>query len=175
MTLTSTCLCLLTQTDGNGQQQVLLGRKKTGFGAGKIVGLGGHVEPGETPSEAAAREANEEAGVHVDPVALQQMAQVIFRFPARPCWDQVVSVFTAARWAGELRESTEITPHWFTVTQLPLADMWDDARYWLPLVLAGHHIRARITYADDCQTVTHAQLRSQTPTRAELCLGIRCP
>ena len=31
--------------------------------------------------------------------------------------------------------------------------MWDDAKYWLPLVLAGEHVDALITFADDCATV----------------------
>jgi 8-oxo-dGTP diphosphatase len=58
--LTSTCLCLLTRTGGDGAAEVLLGYKKTGFGTGKIVALGGHVEPGESAAEAAAREVKEE-------------------------------------------------------------------------------------------------------------------
>jgi len=31
--------------------------------------------------------------------------------------------------------------------------MWDDARYWLPLVLAGQRVRAVITFGSDCATV----------------------
>jgi hypothetical protein len=31
--------------------------------------------------------------------------------------------------------------------------MWDDARYWLPVVLAGQRVRANITFAADCATV----------------------
>ena len=48
-------LCFLLR-DGAMGREVLLGRKKRGFGRGKIVGLGGHLEAGETPAEAAARE-----------------------------------------------------------------------------------------------------------------------
>ena len=46
MTFTPVTLCFLTR-DLAGVPQVLLGMKKTGFGRGKVVGLGGHVEPGE--------------------------------------------------------------------------------------------------------------------------------
>jgi 8-oxo-dGTP pyrophosphatase MutT (NUDIX family) len=42
---------------------LLLGRKKRGFGAGKINGFGGKVEPGETILAGALRETAEEAGV----------------------------------------------------------------------------------------------------------------
>ena len=156
--LTVTCLCLLTRTTGEGVQQVLLGHKKTGIGTGNIVGLGGHVEPDETPREAAAREAGEEAGVSVDPATLIQVAEIVFRFPVRPSWDMEVFVFTSDDWHGEPAESGEITPEWFPVPDLPLTRMWDDARFWLPRAVAGEHIRATFTYAGDCTTVDQATL-----------------
>ncbi len=31
--------------------------------------------------------------------------------------------------------------------------MWDDARYWLPRVLAGQHVAVTISFAADCATV----------------------
>ena len=158
MPLTPTCLCLLTRTGGDGQRQVLLGHKKTGLGTGKIVGLGGHVEPGESPAEAAAREVKEEAGLHVAPEALVEVAHVMFLFPVCPRWDMVVSIFTSASWSGEAAATAEITPEWFPVTRLPLDRMWDDAKYWLPRILAGERVRATFTYAADCEPVAEATL-----------------
>lgn len=159
------CLCLLTGPAADGRRQVLLGHKKTGLGTGKIVGLGGHVEPGETAAQAAAREVEEEAGLRVDPAALREVAVVTFLFPARPRWDQFASVFTASDWTGEPAESDEITPQWFGVDELPLARMWDDARYWLPRVVAGQRLTARFTFAGDCETVATAQLGPAPPAR----------
>ena len=156
MPLISTCLCLLTRTGGDGEEQVLLGHKKTGLGTGKIVGLGGHVEPRESPAQAAAREVKEEAGLHVTPGALLEVAHVTFRFPVCPRWDMVASIFTSADWSGEAAETAEITPEWFPVTGLPLDRMWDDAKHWLPRVLAGERVRATFTYAADCETVAAA-------------------
>lgn len=155
---TATCLCLLTRISGDGLRQVLLGHKKTGLGTGKIVGLGGHVEECESPAEAAAREVKEESGIHVTQGALREMAHVTFLFPACPRWDMVVSVFTAADWTGQAAETREIRPEWFGVTDLPLARMWDDARYWLPRVLAGERLSATFSYAADCETVATADL-----------------
>lgn len=160
MRLTSTCLCLLTRTGDDGEQQVLLGQKKTGLGAGKTVGPGGHVEDGETPGEAAAREVKEEAGISVDPSALTEVAFITFLFPARPQWDMTVNVFTSAEWAGEAVETPEIIPRWFPASALPLDRMWDDARHWLPRVLTGERIRATFSYADDCDTVATADIGS---------------
>jgi 8-oxo-dGTP diphosphatase len=156
MPLTSTCLCLLTRIGDDGQQQVLLGRKKTGLGTGKIVGLGGHVEPGESPAQAAAREVKEESGIHVAPEALTEAAYTAFWFPHRRHWSMDAWIYTSADWSGEAAETEEITPQWFPVTGLPLDRMWDDARYWLPRVLAGERVHAVFTYADDCETVLEA-------------------
>jgi 8-oxo-dGTP diphosphatase len=153
MPLRSTCLCLLTGTSDDGTPQVLLGHKKTGLGRGKIVGLGGHVEPGESPAEAAVREVKEESGLTVLQSALTETAHVTFLFPAHPSWDMDVAVFTAASWSGEATESDEIRPQWYPVASLPLRRMWDDAPRWLPRVLAGERLRATFTYADDNETV----------------------
>ena len=158
MPLTSTCLCLLTRTGGDGAREVLLGRKKTGLGTGKIVGLGGHVEPGESAAEAAAREAKEESGIRVTPGSLALAARVTFLFPAHPSWDMDADIFITAEWAGEAAESEEIQPQWFPVAALPFGQMWDDAPHWLPRVLAGERLRATFSYADDNETVTAATI-----------------
>jgi 8-oxo-dGTP diphosphatase len=151
--LRSTCLCLLTGTGGDGSRQVLLGHKKTGLGQGKVVGLGGHLEPGESAAEAAAREVREESGLTVSQAGLTAAAHVTFLFPARPAWNMEAAVFTATRWTGEPAETDEIRPQWFPVAALPFDQMWDDAPRWLPRVLAGTRLRAVFTYADDNQTV----------------------
>jgi 8-oxo-dGTP diphosphatase len=154
--LIRTCLCLITRPaavgDGAGQE-VLLGFKKRGFGAGRWVGLGGHIEDGEASAEAAAREVREEAGLIVPVRSLAHMATLRFAFPARPAWDQVAEVFHTTEFAGVPAESDEVLPRWFGTTELPFDSMWDDARYWLPEVLAGHRFDASITFADDCATV----------------------
>ena len=158
MPLTSTCLCLLIRTGGEGTREVLLGRKKTGLGTGKIVGLGGHVEPGESAAEAAAREAKEESGIRVTAGSLVLAARVTFLFPAHPSWDMGTDIFTTADWAGEAAETEEIRPQWFPVAALPFGEMWDDAPHWLPRVLAGDRIRATFCYADDNETVAAATI-----------------
>lgn len=158
MPLTSTCLCLLIRTGGEGAREVLLGRKKTGLGTGKIVGLGGHVEPGESAAEAAAREAKEESGIRVRPGSLALAARVTFLFPAHPSWDMDADIFITAEWAGEAAESEEIRPQWFPVAALPFGQMWDDAPHWLPRVLAGERLRATFSYAPDCETVAKSDV-----------------
>ena len=156
--LTSTCLCLLLRTRGDGVREVLLGDKKTGFGQGKVVAPGGHVEPGESAAGAAAREVKEESGIRVSQDALTEAARLTFLFPARPSWDMDVIIFTSADWSGEAAESDEIRPQWFPVTALPLDRMWDDGKHWLPRILAGERLRAVFSYAPDNETVAAATI-----------------
>jgi 8-oxo-dGTP diphosphatase len=137
----------------SSQREVLLGFKKTGFGAGRWVGLGGHVEPGEQPVAAAVREVAEESGLIVAPAALRHLAELAFVFPVRPEWDQTADVFVTDEFEGEPAESDELVPRWFGIAALPFDGMWDDARHWLPIVLAGRRVVAEITFADDCATV----------------------
>ena len=68
-----TCLCFVLRGE-----EILLIRKKRGIGAGKINGPGGHLEPGETPLEAAVREVQEELGI--TPINLKQVGELSFQF-----------------------------------------------------------------------------------------------
>jgi 8-oxo-dGTP diphosphatase len=147
-----TCLCLIRRRTPSGAE-VLLGLKKTGFGAGKWVGLGGHIEDGEKPEMAAVREVMEESSLVVSADSLQHMASIMFRFPYRPSWDQTAQVYLTSAFDGEPIESDEVSPRWFAEDELPFERMWDDARYWVPAVLAGRHLDVTITFAADCATV----------------------
>ncbi len=155
-TITQTCLCLIRRRTLAGPE-VLLGLKKSGFGAGKWVGLGGHVEDGEKAAGAAVREVAEESSLIVPADSVQHVASIEFRFPVRPSFDQTADVFVTSIYQGEPRESDEIAPKWFAERALPLALMWDDAKYWLPRVLAGEQLDARITFAADCATVASTE------------------
>jgi len=89
------------------------------------------------------------------------MATLTFVFPARPSWDQTADVFLTTEFSGTPSESDELSPRWFDTAELPFDGMWDDARYWLPIVLAGDRVIVTITFADDCATV--ANIEPQLP------------
>lgn len=138
---------------------MLLGDKLRGFGAGKLVGVGGKVEPGETLVEAAVRELAEESGLVADPRDLDLAAYLDFRFPARPEWDMTSHVFRVRRWAGSVRGCAEIAPAWFPVDALPWERMWDEGRVWLPHVLRGERVEAQVSYGPDNERVAELRLR----------------
>ena len=68
----------------DGEQQVLLGLKKRGFGVGKWNGFGGKVEATDASIvAAAAREVLEEANVHVRSEDLESCGVLLFSFEER--------------------------------------------------------------------------------------------
>jgi 8-oxo-dGTP diphosphatase len=152
MTAARVTLCFLLR-DGDSGPEVLLGLKRTGFGTGKIVGIGGHVEPGESEAEAVVREVREETGVTVRQEDLADAGVVQFVFPAKPAWDMHTRLFTARRWVGEPEESDEIMPQWFQTGILPVERMWQDADHWLPVVLEGGRVNVVVTLNSDNETV----------------------
>ncbi|AJT40653.1 8-oxo-dGTP diphosphatase [Psychromicrobium lacuslunae] len=146
--------------------EVLLGLKKTGFGTGKVVGIGGHLETGESARDAAVREVFEETSVRVQSADLYYRGSVRFRFPAMPDWDMDTEVFSALNWQGEPQESAEIAPRWHRLDALPLTQMWQDAEHWLPLMLSypeGEQITQRfiVRMATDNESVESVQTESE--------------
>ena len=111
--------------------EVLLIHKKRGLGAGNINGPGGRLEPGETPREAAIREVEEE--LCITPEAVSHCGELSFQFVdglSIHC-----TVFRAESHTGTPQETDEAIPLWTPVDKIPYDKMWEDDRYWLPLML----------------------------------------
>lgn len=151
MALPQVCVTYLLRESARGGE-VLLGRKKYGLGEGKLVGLGGKLQPGEHPRVAAIREIEEESGVFVDPQALRHAGLLTYHFPTRASWSQESWVYLCREWIGEPSESEELAPEWFPLEEVPLERMWSDARFWLPRALSGTFVRASYTFGSDLDT-----------------------
>ena len=156
MPLPQVCVCYLMR-EHDGITQVLLGRKKHGLGEGYFVGLGGKLEPGESAVDAAVREVFEESSVAVAASDLEPRGLLTYHFPHRESWSQESSVFVARTFDGEPAASDELDPEWFPLDAVPLAEMWDDAKHWLPGVLAGGRVRRTFVFGEDLATVVHEQ------------------
>ena len=152
---------LLRRTGPDGRPEVLVGLKKTGFGAGLINCPGGKLEPGETPAEAVVREFAEETGMTLRVGDLKPAAELVFRFPDVPEWEDIrMHYFTAAEYAGEPQESDEIAAGWLAEAELPYDQMWDDTRLWLPSVLAGEYVEMDVTYAGRSKVASYTRTPS---------------
>lgn len=125
--------------------EVLLIRKKRGLGAGKINAPGGRIEPGESPEEAAVREAREEVCV----VAQAPRRRGHLRFQFTDGYGLECHVLSADGCSGEACETDEAAPRWTPLHAIPFEEMWADDRLWIPLMLAGRPFRGRFVFDGD--------------------------
>lgn len=102
---------------------LLIRRFQTGYCDGQYSLVAGHVDPGETFVEAAVREAQEEAGVNINPENLE-MVYLLHRDSQSTEDNERVDVFFVVRaWDGELQN---MEPHkcdefsWHTWEDLPV-------------------------------------------------------
>ena len=123
-------------------EEVLLIRKLTGHGAGKINGPGGKREPDETALDCALREVREEVGLTVPAARLAG----VFRFIDLVDADWLGHVFVADVFTGSLTKTAEADPFWCPIAGLPFDEMWPDDRFWLPRVLAGERLRGSFLF-----------------------------
>lgn len=130
-------LCFVVKGD-----RILLIRKKRGFGAGKINGPGGKIDPGETAMESAIRETFEELGV--TPLGVREAGELFFEFLDGMRLHCVV--FAADDVNGEPIETDEAVPLWTRIDAIPYDEMWADDRFWLPLLIQRQQFRAAFVF-----------------------------
>lgn len=140
---------------GKPINEIYIGMKKRGFGAGKYNGFGGKVEPGEGIIDAAIREVLEEIGIKTNPSGMIKVAEIEFIFPYREDdkWNQLVHVYFIDKWTGQPKESDEMTVEVFNPSKIPYNKMWQPDKEWLPVVLKDKKIRAKFIFAKDNESV----------------------
>jgi mutator protein MutT len=99
-------------------QILLIRRFNTGYEDGKLSVVAGHVDAGETVTQAVIREVSEEVGVGLDPKDIQ-----IIHVMNRKSEDERIDFFMTVRhWSGEIVNKE---PHkcdelaWHPITRLP--------------------------------------------------------
>ncbi len=117
----------------NNDRILMLHRVKelNDFNEGKWLGVGGHLEFGETPHEAALREIKEETGISLDKIIFQGI--VTFVYP-----NQETDYIFVYRADSETTE-TIITPEgvleWIPVDKIMELNLWEGDLLFLPYVL----------------------------------------
>ena len=150
---TLSVVTFLTKKDSSGNVEVCLGLKKKGYSKGRYNGFGGKIEPGESPEKAAIRELYEESNLRTEKSFLNKKG--LFKY-FEPDGNWIVNVFTCKQWQGELKESDEMKPFWFKLSELPFNHMWENDALWIEKVLkTSHKMEGTIWHDENDKIVKH--------------------
>lgn len=138
-------------------RRLLLKKANSGVSKGKWNGPGGKLEKGEAPIQNVAREVLEETSLQI--VNPSYRGTIEFCLNGRTVLDYVVHVFLVTRFSGIPKSSEEGKVRWFDIDKIPYAGMWDDDRYWLPLLLNGVKFDARFSYDRENRKVVDYYIR----------------
>ena len=124
----NTVTCYLIQ----GDEFLLLYRnkKKNDFNKGKYIGVGGHIEEGETPDIAINREVKEET--NLDIVSKELRALIIFYFDE---FEEHMYLYTSRDFKGEIIECDEGTLKWVNYHDFSKIPMWEGDKYFIKPLL----------------------------------------
>lgn len=128
--MTITTLCYIE----NNEQYLMLHRtkKQNDINQGKWIGVGGHVENEESPEECLVREVKEETGLTLTSYRLRGLVSFI----NSECESELMCVFTADEYTGNLITCEEGDLQWIAKTQVPDLPTWEGDRVFLELLLS---------------------------------------
>ena len=142
-----------------GTQVLLLrGAPDKRLWANQYNGIGGHMEPGESPLQCAQRELAEETGLEDVPLTLRGVIHVTLPTPP----GVLLFVFTGTCQTGqESRASEEGTAVWVELADLPKLPLVEDLPVLLPRILDPN---APLQYGRYIVTDTGLQITFDEPT-----------
>jgi 8-oxo-dGTP diphosphatase len=140
-------------------ENILLQKKSKGFGEGKWNGPGGKVEEGESPRECVQREVLEETGMEISDAEL--WGELEFIFPHQQEDNFYCYVFVSRKYQGDPEDKGEGELRWFAKEEMPLDEMWDDDRYWLPEMLDGDFVHKRFYFDRNNRVRSHYDIKQK--------------
>ena len=126
--MTTTTLCYIENDD----KFLMLHRvkKQDDMNEGKWIGVGGHVESQETPEECLVREVKEETGLTLTSYKFRGLVTFI----NSECESELMCVFTADEYAGELIECDEGELVWVEKDKIKDLNIWEGDKIFLRLL-----------------------------------------
>ena len=129
-------------------QYLLLHRvkKESDLNEGKWIGVGGKIEPGETPDECVLREVYEETGLTLTKYRLHG----VIKFISDEWEDEDMYLYSASEFIGELKECDEGDLEWVDKDKVLDLPTWEGDRYFLKPLLEGRdRIDGLVEYRGD--------------------------
>lgn len=105
--------------------------EQKGAWAGKLNGIGGHIERGEDPLSSAVREIDEETGLAIEDLRLCGVVSI----DLEPEIGIGLFVFAGRAQRREIRSGPEGEPAWFDRAELRALPLVEDLRVLIPAVL----------------------------------------
>ena len=118
-------------------------KKKNDMNEGKWIGVGGHIEAGETNDEAVIREVFEETGLTVH--SLKCNGEVLF---VNNDYQELMYVYEITDFSGELKDCNEGELAWIKIDEMYDLPMWEGDKAYLPLLNKGTYFKLEIRYKD---------------------------
>ena len=136
-------LCYVTRNDKT--LMLLRNKKENDMHEGKWNGLGGKLDPGESPEECVIREVKEESGLMIKNPVLKG-------FITFPAFDEIddwyVFVYKADQFSGKLIDSAEGHLQWIENVQLLDLNLWEGDKIFLPWLEQEKIFSAKFIYND---------------------------
>ena len=141
--MTETVVCYIYDKD-----KILMlyrNKEKDDINQGKYLGVGGHVEKGETPDEAVVREVKEETSL--DLIKYKKRGLVHFIFNGI---EELMHVYEGYEFNGTIRDCNEGTLFWIERKNIFNLNLWKGDIYFLkPLFETNRNFEFKFYYNND--------------------------
>ena len=120
-------------------------KKKQDINKGKWIGIGGHLEQGESKEQALVREIKEETGLDV--LHYIYRGELLF---VNNDFEEVMYLYLVDEVSGDVIECDEGELAWIKEDDLMSLNMWEGDYKFLPLLInTDEFIRLELRYSDD--------------------------
>lgn len=120
-------------------------KKKKDINKGKWIGIGGHIESGESKEQALVREIKEETGLDV--IHYEYRGELLF---VNNDFEEVMYLYLVDEVSGNLIECDEGELSWIKKDDLMSLNMWEGDYKFLPLLInTDEFIQLELRYKDD--------------------------
>ncbi len=132
-------------------------KKHQDVNKGKWIGIGGHIEDGETPDACVLREYKEETGLTIGGVSRRGELTFIYNGTE----SEHIYVYTASSFSGSLTDCDEGELKWIPTAEIMDLNLWEGDRLFLPLLFEENRPYFRFTLRYDGDTLTSYEYREE--------------
>lgn len=120
-------------------------KKKVDINKGKWIGIGGHIEKGESKEEALIREIKEETGLDV--IHYVYRGELLF---VNNDFEEIMYLYLVDEVSGEVSDCDEGELAWIKQEELMSLNMWEGDYKFLPLLInTDEFIKLELRYSND--------------------------